>query len=190
MGGALTASSAPGQGSTFTVSLPRAADIAPAPAAGTGPGRRPASSGRSVSILYIEDNPANVEVVSRFLNGRPGTQLSCESSGQAGLSAARQHPPDLILLDLHLEDLPGEQVLNALKASRATAGIPVVVLSAEADRGIIRRLLANGATAYLTKPLNLAELGGLVDSLAAASTDRRSQAPGVPGQPAANQAKG
>ena len=74
--------------------------------------------------------------------------------------------------------------------SRATAGIPVVVLSAEADRGIIRRLLANGAAAYLTKPLNLAELGSLVDSLAAASSDRRSQAAGAPGRPAANRAKG
>lgn len=190
MGGALTAASAPGQGSMFTVSLPRAPDITPVPAAGTGPGPRRAASGRSISILYIEDNPANVQVVSRFMRSRPGTGLRCESSGQAGLSAARQHPPDLILLDLHLEDLQGEQVLNALKASRATAGIPVVVLSAEADRGIIRRLLANGATAYLTKPLNLAELGGLVDSLAAASTDRRSPAAAAPGQPATNPAKG
>jgi DNA-binding response OmpR family regulator len=64
------------------------------------------------------------------------------------------------------------------------------VLSAEADRAVIRRLLANGATAYLTKPLNLAELGGLVDSLAAASRDWRSQAADAPGQPAANRAKG
>lgn len=187
MGGTLTATSAPGRGSTFTVSLPRAADIRPAPAAGTGPG--PASAGGRLSVLYIEDNPANVEVVSRFLRGRPGTQLRCESSGQAGLQAARHDRPDLILLDLHLADLPGEQVLNALRASRATAGIPVVVLSAEADRGIIRRLLANGATAYLTKPLDLSELGGLVDSLATATADRRSQA-GVRSQPATDPAKG
>jgi CheY-like chemotaxis protein len=131
-----------------------------------------------------------VEVVSRFLKGRPGTQLSCGSSGQAGLRAARQHPPALLLLDLHLADRQGEQVLNAPKGSRATTRIPVVVLPAEADRGTIRRLLANGATAYRTKPLNLAELGGLVDSLAAASTDRRGQGAGVPGQPAADPAKG
>lgn len=113
------------------------------------------------------------------------------------LGGSHEITRSLILLDLHLADLQGEQVLNALKASRATAGIPVVVLSAEADRGIIRRLLASGATAYLTKPLNLAELGGLVDSLAAASTDQRSQAAASPGQaagkhgqPAANPAKG
>ena len=108
---------------------------------------------------------------------------SCDLGGSHEITRS------LILLDLHLADLQGEQVLNALKASRATAGIPVVVLSAEVDRGIIR-LLANGATAYLTKPLNLAELGGLVDSLAAASTDQRSQPAASPGRSAANPAKG
>ena len=190
MGGTLTAASEPGQGSTFTVSLPRAADIVPGPAAGTGPGPRPASAGGQLSVLYIEDNPANVEVVSRFLKSRPGTQLRFESSGQAGLQAARRDRPDLILLDLHLEDLQGEHVLNALRASRATAGIPVVVLSAEADWSIIRRLLANGATAYLTKPLDLSELGDLVDSLAAATAGRRGRPAGVRGQPATDSAKG
>jgi signal transduction histidine kinase/CheY-like chemotaxis protein len=155
-------------------------DIAPAATAGAGPGLRPASAGGRLRVLYIEDNPANVEVVSRFLKSRPGTQLSCESSGQAGLQAARRDRPDLILLDLHLEDLQGEQVLNALRASRATAGIPVVVLSAEAERGVIRRLLANGATAYLTKPLDLSELGDLVDSLAAATAGRRACAASRP----------
>lgn len=80
-------------------------------------------------------------------------------------------------------------MLNALRGSGATAGIPVVVLSAEADRNIIRRLLANGATAYLTKPLDLSELGGLVDSLAAATADRRKPA-GVRSQPATDPAKG
>ncbi len=190
MRGTLSATSAPGQGSTFTVSLPRTADIAPAPAADGGPGLRPAAAGGQVSVLYIEDNPANVEVMSRFLKARPGTRLRCESSGRAGLQAARHDRPDLILLDLHLEDLQGEQILNELRASRATAGIPVVVLSAEADHGIIRRLLANGATAYLTKPLDLSELGGLVDSLAAATTDRRRQAAGARGRPTADPAKG
>ena len=80
--------------------------------------------------------------------------------------------------------------MPGLRASRATAPIPVVVLSAEADRGIIRRLLANGATAYLTKPLDLSELGGLVDTLAAATVGRRDQAAGAYSQPATDPAKG
>ena len=120
-----------------------------------------------MGILYIEDNPANVEVVSRFLRGRPNVRLQSVTSGQVGLEYAARDIPDLILLDLHLQDTNGEQVLNELKADPATAVIPVVVLSAEASPGVVRRLLANGAVAYLTKPLNLTELGGLLDSFAA-----------------------
>jgi CheY-like chemotaxis protein len=74
--------------------------------------------------------------------------------------------PDIILLDLNLPDLQGEEVLNELKADPATAAIPVIVLSADASRGVIHRLLAGGAFAYLTKPIELAELGELLDSFA------------------------
>jgi CheY-like chemotaxis protein len=74
--------------------------------------------------------------------------------------------PDIILLDLNLPDLHGEEVLNELKADPATAAIPVMVLSADASRGVIHRLLAGGAFAYLTKPVELAELGELLDSFA------------------------
>ena len=70
-------------------------------------------------------------------------------------------------LDLHLPDLHGDQVLSELKAEPATAAIPVVVLSADASQGVIRRLLADGALAYLTKPIELAELGELLDTFAA-----------------------
>jgi signal transduction histidine kinase/CheY-like chemotaxis protein len=175
MGGALIAASAPGHGSAFTLSLPRAPDIAPEPAAETGPVPRLALGGRTVSVLYIEDNPANVEVVARFLKGRPGSRLRSESSGRAGLGAARDEVPDLILLDLHLEDMHGEQVLKELRADPATAAVPVVVLSAEASRGVIHRLLANGAAAYLTKPLDLSQLGDLIGSLTVTAAARRSQ---------------
>jgi CheY-like chemotaxis protein len=68
---------------------------------------------------------------------------------------------------LHLSDLHGDQVLGELKADPATAAIPVVVLSADASRGVIRRLLASGAFAYLTKPIELTELGELIDTFAA-----------------------
>jgi CheY-like chemotaxis protein len=81
--------------------------------------------------------------------------------------------PDVILLDLHLPDLQGDQVLNELKADPATAAIPVIVLSADASRGVIHRLLAAGAFAYLTKPIELAELGELLDTCAAARAQAR-----------------
>jgi signal transduction histidine kinase/CheY-like chemotaxis protein len=178
MGGQLSASSVPGEGSAFAVTLLRAPDMAPLAAHQT-PSASPASAalpqrqdGATLSVLYIEDNPANLEVVSRFLKGRPGIRLRTASSGQAGLESAHSEAPDLILLDLHLSDIHGEQVLKELRTEPATAGIPVVVLSAEAAPRIIRRLLASGALAYLTKPLNLTELGHLLDSFTASAQDQ------------------
>jgi signal transduction histidine kinase/ActR/RegA family two-component response regulator len=173
MGGQLTASSVLGQGAAFTVSLPRAPDLVLVPAPGPAPdppaaGPR-ARAGAAISILYIEDNQANVEVVSRFLHARPDARLTSAASGRAGLEYAAGDRPDLILLDLHLPDLHGDQVLSELKADPATAAIPVVVLSADASLGVIHRLLAGGALAYLTKPIELAELGALLDTFAAAS---------------------
>src|SRR5450755_59902 len=172
MHGRLTASSVLGQGAAFTVSLPRAPDLVlvpiPSPAS-SGLAARPQAPARvSISILYIEDNPANVEVVSRFVQGRPDARLRSEASGRAGIERAARDLPDIILLDLHLPDLHGEEVLNELKAEPATAAIPVVVLSADASRGVIHRLLAGGAFAYLTKPIELAELGELLDTCAVA----------------------
>jgi len=106
-------------------------------------------------------------VVSRFLQSRPNTRLDSEACGRAGIERAARDLPDIILLDLHLPDIHGEQVLSELKAEPATAAIPVVVLSADASRGVIHRLLASGALAYLTKPIELAELGRLLDTFAA-----------------------
>ncbi len=188
MRGRLTASSAPGQGSAFTLCLPRAPDLVQVPAPGLAPASRKAGSharaGASISILYIEDNPANVEVISRFLRARPNTRLRSEASGRAGIDYAVRDRPDIILLDLHLPDLHGDQVLSELKTEPATAAIPVVVLSADASHGVIRRLLAAGALAYLTKPIELAELGGLLDTFAAARAQDQQARPATRIMPA------
>jgi signal transduction histidine kinase/ActR/RegA family two-component response regulator len=188
MGGQLTASSTPGQGSAFTISLSRAPDLDPYPAPSLTPAspvpRPHAPAGASFSILYIEDNPANVEVITRFLHARPGTRLRSEASGQAGLESAARDRPDLILLDLHLPDLHGDRVLHELKAEPATATIPVVVLSADASHGVIRRLLANGAHAYLTKPIELAELGDLLDSFTDGQAQDQQPHPAIEIRPA------
>jgi signal transduction histidine kinase/CheY-like chemotaxis protein len=173
MGGRLVASSVVGEGSAFTVSLPRAPDMVSAPSpdpAPTSPAR-PAgyreSAGAITNILYIEDNPANIEVLARYLKARPNARLTSVTSGRAGLECAIRDVPDVILLDLHLPELHGEQVLEGLRSQPRTADIPVVILSADAAPGVIRRLLALGARAYLTKPLVLAELGDLLDAFEA-----------------------
>jgi signal transduction histidine kinase/ActR/RegA family two-component response regulator len=168
MGGRLSASSVLGEGTAFTLTLPRAQGVIDVPrprAAPSSAARPPAPAGATVSILYIEDNPANIEVVSRFLKNRQAL-LQAVTSGRAGIESAIRDVPDLILLDLHLKDLHGEQVLKELMAEPATAAIPVVVLSADATPGVIRRLLAGGALAYLTKPLDLTEFGEMLDSFA------------------------
>ena len=117
-----------------------------------------------MTLLYIEDNPANVEVVARYLASREQARLLIATSGAEGLAAATQHKPDLILLDLHMNDMTGEQVLRKMLADPAIADIPVAVLSADASPRVIRRLLTSGARAYLTKPLDLSRLGELLDS--------------------------
>ncbi len=171
MHGNLTAASVPGEGTTFTITLPRSPDLAQAQAADLRvPGPRIApddSAGDGIRVLYIEDNPANIEVVTRFLKTRPGVRLQSVLSGQAGLESAAREIPDLILLDLHLPGLHGDEVLRRLRANPATARIPVAILSAEASPAIIHNLRARGVIAYLTKPLDLTELGRLVDSVAA-----------------------
>ena len=101
-------------------------------------------------------------------------------NGEAGLQAATHEPPDFILLDMHLPDIPGETVLRRLQAEPTTADIPVAVLSAEATPAIIRRMRDNGVVAYLTKPLDLAELGRLIHSF---STGERSDAVSGPPSP-------
>jgi signal transduction histidine kinase/ActR/RegA family two-component response regulator len=186
MRGQLTVSSVLGQGAAFTISLPRAPDMVqvpdprPAPASPVAWPHAPAGAG--LSVLYIEDNPANVEVVARYLRGRPNTKLVSAISGRVGIECAVRDVPDIIMLDLNLPDLQGDEVLNELKADPATAAIPVVVLSADASHGVIRRLLAGGAFAYLTKPIELAELGELLDSFAWLR-DQRAQ-PAIPTVPA------
>jgi CheY-like chemotaxis protein len=98
-----------------------------------------------------------------MLAERPAVELMTAMQGRVGLELARQHSPDLILLDLHLPDMPGWQVLAQLKADHLTREIPVVVISADATAPQIKRLLSAGARAYLTKPIDIAEFFRVID---------------------------
>jgi CheY-like chemotaxis protein len=84
--------------------------------------------------------------------------------GRLGLDLAREHRPDLILLDLHLPDMTGAEVLDLLGEDPATSDIPVVIISADATPGQIQRLLSAGALEYLTKPLDVRRFLDVVDT--------------------------
>jgi CheY-like chemotaxis protein len=114
-------------------------------------------------VLYIEDNLSNLQLLQRILATRPGIKLVEAMQGRLGLDLAREHHPDLILLDLHLPDLSGEEALLRLQAEPETSQIPVVVISADATRDRAARLLASGARAYVTKPLDVREFLAILD---------------------------
>ncbi|MFL6169478.1 MAG: PAS domain S-box protein [Ornithinibacter sp.] len=172
MGGTLGVSSTPGHGATFTVSLParaggpelqarRAAAVTTRPRVG-GAG---ATRAGTATLLYVEDNEPNVQVVEHLLALRPGWRLIHASLGRLGVELARTHHPDLVLLDLHLPDQFGGEVLLALKRRDDTKDIPVVVLSADASPGLANRLVQAGADRFITKPLDVEVVLALLDEV-------------------------
>jgi signal transduction histidine kinase len=168
MGGSLTVESLPGEGSTFFLELP----LVPSPLERLAeqsisicepePGKPKA---KSATILYIEDNPSNMRLMEVLLHSRPGIALLTATQGSAGLEMAQKHVPDLILLDLNLPDISGQEVLIRLQASALTRDIPVIVLSADATASQIARLKSAGARAYLTKPLEVTEFLQNLDTI-------------------------
>jgi CheY-like chemotaxis protein len=172
MGGTLDLVSNSGQGSTFWVELPLV-DSPVGPEDGqeqsghTPEEERAEQTAPAITVLYIEDNMSNLRLVERVLGRRPGVRLISAMRPELGLELASEHHPDLVLLDLHLPDMPGEVVLRRLQANPRTAEIPVVILSADARPGLIQRLLEQGARAFLTKPLDVKEFLELLDTVAA-----------------------
>jgi signal transduction histidine kinase/CheY-like chemotaxis protein len=164
MGGALEVTSTLGEGSTFCVELagsePDAVQVARDEAAELL-GVRSYSGERR--LVYVEDVVANVRLLEEVLRRRPSIQLFPATLGELGLELAREHRPDMILLDLHLPDLTGADVLRRLQADRETADIPVVMLTADSTRTQARELLDAGAQAYLTKPMQVRRLLELLD---------------------------
>ena len=158
MGGIIGVASTPGVGSVFWVELngSEALAIEGAPMENNAIlDIRSYSAERS--LLYIEDTVANVNLVEGVLERRPGVRLIPAMLGQLGLELAHRHQPDMILLDMHLPDLPGEEVLARLKLNEMTCDIPVVILSADATRDR-EPLLDAGARAFLTKPIAIRDL--------------------------------
>jgi signal transduction histidine kinase len=168
MGGKLTVHSTPGEGSTFAVALSRGEPAAVAPEPG---GAAQVLAERTYDgerrLLYIEDTSANIRLVEEILSSRPNVRVLPAGMGSLGIELAQEHRPDLVLLDLHLPDIGGDEVLGQLRGDERTKDIPVVVLSADATDRTPGPLLDAGAQAYLTKPIGVRELLEVVDTYVA-----------------------
>jgi CheY-like chemotaxis protein len=116
-----------------------------------------------LTVLYIEDNASNLQLVKRILRDRDDIVLCTASRGQEGIDMARDVLPGLVLLDLHLPDMPGAAVLEALHDDPRTAAIPVVAVSADATVDQIRHLRAGGVADYVTKPFEVPRLLAVID---------------------------
>jgi PAS domain S-box-containing protein len=178
MNGSIGVNTTIGHGSTFLVELARAESplvhVAPAKRNGSHPGSNVARR----TILYIEDNLSNITLIEQMLAEQPGIKLITAMRGQLGIELARQHSPDLILLDLHLPDLPGWEVLSRLQRDDATREIPVVVISADVTSHQINRLMAAGARAYLTKPFDMQEFFRIIEQTSAPASPKSVQVRG------------
>jgi PAS domain S-box-containing protein len=163
MGGRLGVESVQAQGSTFWVEFP----LVMPPAATAGEDNRqafdhPEPQGEHL-VLYIEDNLANLSLVEQILERRPNVKLISAMQGTIGLELARQHHPDVVLLDLHLPDMHGDEVLRQLKDAPDTHDIEVIVVTADATERQKRRMLEQGASEYLTKPLDVRRFIDVLD---------------------------
>ena len=164
MGGELKVISQQGVGSTFSFELAQA----PAPfeqatqdaaEVSTGPGSAPVPLlPASWQLLYIEDNPSNVELLRQVLALRPVYQLSVAADGRSGLDKARLAPPDLAIIDIDLPGIDGIEVCRRLRADPRTRHVPLIGLSANAMAADEARALQAGFDLYLTKPLNVPRL--------------------------------
>lgn len=109
-----------------------------------------------------------------MLRLRPGIELTSSMRATLGLELARSHPPDLILLDLHLPDGSGLELIGTLRDEESLASTAIVVMSADASSASRRTALAAGADDYVTKPFRLSELLGMIDEpLPAGNQGRR-----------------
>ncbi|HTQ09578.1 MAG TPA: ATP-binding protein, partial [Fimbriimonadaceae bacterium] len=154
MGGSLTLSASSPEGSTFTATL-LLAESAPAEEPAIVPAKTVDANGGARTILYIEDNPSNLKLVESILSRLTSHRLVSAAQGSLGIEYAQAQRPDLILLDVLLPDISGQEVIERLKRDPRTQGIPVIVLSADATAKRIQSLLDAGALQYLTKPIDV-----------------------------------
>jgi len=165
MGGEISFESKLGVGSVFHVDLARSDLVA---ATGREQDETDISHlmiERSCSIVYIEDNVANIELVKKILKQHADMPLHCAIDARHGIELVKESMPDLVLLDINLPDMDGYTVLDVLKSDPKTAGIPVIALSAKAMSHDVEAGLKAGFVDYITKPINVAHFIEVIDKV-------------------------
>jgi len=159
MGGTIGVKSTVGVGSEFWIELIR--DVTPQLVAGktmhTEFLLQAQRNAAMRTLLYVEDNPANLMLVEQIIEGHPHVHMLSARDGNLGIALARAHLPDVILMDINLPGISGIEAMKILRADPATAHIPVVALSANAIPRDIENGLAAGFFRYLTKPIKVNE---------------------------------
>ncbi len=163
MGGTLTVSSTFGVGTCASLNL-GIASAQPTRAEPARPAPSESRAGSSLSVLYAEDDEVNAELVRQLVAMRPGITLRVASNGATALASARSDPPDLMLVDMNLGDMTGIELARALNRDRATRGVRLVALSADALPEQIRVAMASGFESYLTKPIKFEEVLAVLDA--------------------------
>ena len=159
MGGAIGVQSTVGEGSVFWFELDAVdGPVVPMDIGDATPGlpvsTRPA---RESTLLYVEDNPANMKLVQKIIERYPDIRLLMASDGIAGVELARTALPDVILLDINLPGINGFETLKMLRDDPLTASIPALAISANAMQSDIKKGQEAGFMRYLTKPIKVDE---------------------------------
>jgi PAS domain S-box-containing protein len=159
MDGIIGAESTVGTGSVFWIELPSTSPLTlPAASEVITPEESVAATLAGLrTLLYVEDNPANLQLVERLIGRRNDLRLLSAVDGIRGVELARSALPDIILMDLNLPGISGIEALKILREDKATAHIPVLALSANAMARDIKRGLDAGFFRYLTKPIKVSE---------------------------------
>lgn len=165
MGGSVGVESRLGEGSTFWVDLPEESLETPAVPGAALVAEAVAQSRQSHThtILYIEDNPANLKLVTQILAKRPHIHLLTAHAPRLGIDIARTRRPDLILLDINMPDMDGYEVLEVIRKDAVLVQLPVIAVTANAAPKDIRRGLDAGFNDYVVKPIDIAKLLAVVD---------------------------
>jgi len=165
MGGSIGCESELGKGSTFWLELPLAFSQS-AVMDGQNTSDNANSKGlmedATGSILYVEDNPSNLQLMEMVVSCVEGLSLSSTHTAELGIKIARSNHFDVIILDINLPGMSGLEAIKEMKKYKTTKGTPILALSAAATKKDIEKGLAAGFERYLTKPINVIEMTGVL----------------------------